>query len=344
MQAVFKSELTETEVRDIQKFCSSVDYFALEQSIGFSRILYNTKITYFYLLDGEIIKSFCQVNENLKFAHIWYGPVCNDKEDIITTINEIVRHYKKRGFWYLGVQMYLKSGSDCDFIEYQLNKFNKISYIFNNENTKSSLEIDLSKNIDDIFRGFRKGHRSDIKRAINSGIHVEEAAGEEDIRVFSAVYRKMCKSRSIGGHTASEIEELINYIESNRMGKLLVARDTDNSVIGGAIFAYQGISVRYLISASDPDKRDLPMTHLIIYKALEMGKAGKFKYFDFWGYNHFADSNDQIYKVNSFKKGFGGYYTFFAKKMNFNLVPGGYNIYRLFGVMKRMKGKFKGKE
>lgn len=341
MHVLVRTELTEPEVQDIMKFCSSAEYFALEQAIGFSRILYNTKITYFCLLDGEIIKSFCQVNENLKFAHIWFGPVCNNKEEIIAIINEIASHYKKRGFWYLGVQMYLKSGSDCDYVEYHLNKLHKINYVFNNENTKSSLEIDLSQNLDDIFRGFRKGHRSDIKKAINTGIHVEEAVSKDDINAFSAVYRRMCRSRSISGHTAFEIEELINYINNNGKGRLLVARDTENNVIGGAIFAYQGISVRYMISASDPDKRHLPITHLIIYKALEMAIADKFKYFDFWGYNHFAEENDQIYKVNSFKKGFGGYYTFFAKKMNFNLLPGGYNIYRVFGVMKRMKSKFK---
>lgn len=344
MKAVFKTELTETEVRDIQKFCSQVDYFAIEQSIGFSSILYTTKITYFYLLDGEIIKSFCQINENLRFAHIWFGPVCNKKEDIIDSIIEIIIYYKKRGFWYLGVQMYLKSGSDCDFIEYHLNRVHTIRYIFDNDNTKSSLEVDLSADLDGLFSNFRKGHKSDIKRAINSGFHVAEADGQDDLRAFSAIYRSMCKTRSIRGHTASEIEKIVEYLESNQRGKLLLAKDTDQKIIGGAIFVFQGISVRYLLSASDPVKRDLPMTHLVIYRALEMAKAKGFRYFDFWGYNHFADSNDQIFKVNSFKKGFGGYYTFFAKKMNINLISGGYNIYRLFGVMKRMKGKFKSKD
>jgi lipid II:glycine glycyltransferase (peptidoglycan interpeptide bridge formation enzyme) len=215
-----------------------------------------------------------------------------------------------------------------------------ITYVFNNENTKSSLEIDLSRDLDDLTRCFRKGHKSDIKRAINSGIKVEDAANREDITAFTEVYRKMCNSRSINGHTAHEVERIIHYLEENHMGNLLVARDSDSAIIGGAVFVYQGLSVRYLLSASDPDRRDLPMTHLVIYRALESAKNNGFRYFDFWGYNHFAKKDDQIYSVNSFKKGFGGYFTFFAKKMNVNLILGGYNIYRLFRVMKVLKGKF----
>ncbi|MDZ7634097.1 MAG: hypothetical protein U5L72_06515 [Bacteroidales bacterium] len=170
MQIVFKTELTGQEIKAIREFCYGADYFALEQSIGFSAILYNTKITYFWLQDGAQIKSFCQINENLRFAHIWFGPVCNDPELIVLSINEIVKHYKKRSFWYLGVQLYKKTGPDCDLIEYKLNRSHRIRYLFDNENTKSSLEIDLDKSTESIFRGIRKGHRSDIRKAEGEGL------------------------------------------------------------------------------------------------------------------------------------------------------------------------------
>ena len=340
MEAVFRTKFDESEVEEINKFVLLADYFAVEQAIGFPEILYRTNINYFLLKEQDKILSFCQVYENFKFAHIWYGPVSNDREYVIRSINEIVLHYKKRGFWYLGVQMYLKTGSDCDYIEYQLNRIHKIKYLFDNQNTKSSLEIDLGQSLEEISGNFRKGHKSDIKKAINFGISVESVTDAEDIKAFCSVYRKMCNTRSIRGHTATEVERIVNYLITNHMGKLMVARDSGHAVIGGSIFTFQGISVRYLLSASDPEKRDLPVTHIIIYRALEMAKALNFRYFDFWGYNHFADKNDQIYKVNSFKKGFGGYFTFLAKKMNINLIPGGYNIFRFFGVMKKMRNKF----
>jgi hypothetical protein len=340
MKANFRHELTAGEVSDIRNFCSSCDYYAIEQSPGFSDILYNVRVTYFYLLDEGSIKSFCQINENMRFAHIWFGPVSNDRELFILSLKEIADFYRKQGYVYLGVQMYLKSGPDCDYVEYKLSQFLRIRYVFDNENTKSSIELDLNDSMESLFRNMRKGHKSDIRKAIREGVGIVEASDSQTVNDFVQVYRRMCSNRSIRGHTAKEIEQIAEYLHTHKQGQLLVARDKDGRVVGGAIFAYQGISVRYLISASDPGSRDLPMTHLIIYRAIEAAREAGFRYFDFWGYNHFAEKNDQIYKVNSFKKGFGGYYTFFAKKMNINLVPGGYNIYRLFFVMKKLWGKF----
>ena len=340
MQAVFKTELDSTELENIRKFCDSVDYCSMEQSVGFPGLLYKVKVNYFYLIEDKAIKSFCQIIENFKFAYIWFGPVCDDRELMITSINEIIHSYKKRGFWYLGIQMYKKSGYDTDYIEYKLNGSHDIKYVFNHENTKSSIEIDLEKSTEELYSYIRKGHKSDIKKAIKSGLRVEELKVASELSSFINVYSKMCKTREISGHSAREIDGICNYLIQNRKGQLLLVKDENDTIVGGVILAYQGISVRYLISASDPDRRDLPLLHLAIYSALEKAKEGKFKYFDFWGYNHFADKDDQISKINHFKKGFGGYYIFFAKKMNINLSPYGFLLYRLSVYFKKLKRQF----
>jgi len=329
MKAVFKTELNSSELENIKKFCDSVDYCSLEQSVGFNAVLSKTKVNYFYLIDDGDIKSFSQINENFKFAHIWFGPVCNDRELLITSINEIINFYKKRGFMYIGIQMYQKSGYDTDYIEYKLNALHNIKYVFNNENTKSSIEVDLDKSEEELYGKIRKGHKSDIKKAISSGVRVEKVTDYIDLKAFVDVYSRMCKAREIKGHSAGEIEGICNYLIQNKKGQLLLAKDKNNIVIGGAILSFQGISVRYLISASDPDRREMPVTHLVIYTALKNAKADNFKYFDFWGYNHFADKADQIFNINHFKKGFGGYFIFLAKKMNVNLIPYGFELYRL---------------
>lgn len=339
MQAVFKYELDNTEIENIKKYCDSSDYFSLEQSLGFTGILYKTKIRYFYLIDGGIIKSYSQVNENFKFALIWYGPVCCDRELMITSINEIINFYKKNGFWYLSIQMYFKSGFDTDYIEYALNQSHVIKYFFDKSNTKTSLEIDLAESIDDIYGKIRKGHKSDIKKAIRSGLKVEPYRDTKDLDSFIEVYLKMCKVRGIRGHSSDEMHGICDYIIKNNKGQILLAVDNDDVIIGGIILANQGISVRYLIGASDPDRRDVPVLHLAIYRAIEKAKGENFRYFDFWGYNHFAGEGDQIDNINHFKKGFGGYYTFFAKKMNIELIPYGLKFYLLAGQIRKLKSK-----
>ena len=341
MQAVFKYELDKAEVANIKRYCDSVDYFSLEQSLGFTEVLYKTKIRYFYLIDDGVIKSFSQINENFKFAHIWYGPVCCDRELMITSINEIINFYKKNGYWYLGIQMYFKSGFDTDYIEYVLNQSHSIKYFFNASNTKSSLEIDLGESLNEIYGKIRKGHKSDIKKALKAGVTVEESTTSEELGLFFEVYSKMCKIRDIAGHTRKELVGICDYLITNRKGQILVAKDKSDVIIGGAVFAFQGISVRYLLGASDPERRDLPVLHPVIYQAIERAKNINFKYFDFWGYNHFADESDQASYINHFKKGFGGYYTFFAKKMNINLVPNGLAMYRSFLFLRGLTTKLK---
>lgn len=342
MRAIFKSDLDISDAKDITEFCNSADYCAIEQYLGFPEILYKTNVTYFFIRDhNNVIKSYCQINEFLRSAHIWFGPVCDDKDMMIESVKEIAEHYKKRGFWYLGIQPYWKTGYDADYIEYRLNSIFKIDYLYDSENTKSSLEIDLGRSLEEIFSNFSKGHKSSVRKAENLRILVEEPKTADDLSSFIRVYLLMCADRKIRSHSKPEIEFICNYIKEKNLGIVLVAKDPEHNVLGGAIFVYQGISVRYLLSASDPGRRDLPLTHLTIYKAIERARMGNFKYFDFWGYNHFVGSDEQIYMVNRFKKGFGGNFTFFMRKINISLIPAGFQAYIIITKTKRIWASIK---
>lgn len=341
MQAVFKTELDSTEIESINKFCNSSDYCSIEQCIGWTQMLHKTKICYFYLTDNDQIKSFSQINENFRFAQIIYGPVCCDKELMIASINEIISHYKKRGFFYLSIQMFYKSGYETDYIEYMLNRKYSVNYFFNNKNTKSSIEINLEESQEEIYKKIRENHKRNIKKALKSGITADVIKNTADLTSFIEVYSKMCKTREIdgGGLSSENIKDIYNYLIKNNKGQILLAKDKDNIILGGVILTYQGISVRYLLGASDPERHDLPILHVVLYEAIRRAKTDNFKFFDFWGYNHFVDERDQVYHINHFKKGFGGYYIFFAKKMHIDLVPFGTKIFKFLAHIKKNIGR-----
>ena len=120
------------------------------------------------------------------------------------------------------------------------------------------------------------------------------------------------------------------------MYKRQVVKDKDGIMIGGIIAVYQGKTVRMYKGASDPERRDIPISHLLVYEIIQRAKNDNFKYLDLWGYNHFVDKNDQVYNINTFKRGFGGECTFFAKKMNINLIPNGYYIFIFFQGIKKL--------
>jgi hypothetical protein len=337
MESVFKYELSEIEVEDIKQFCNSVAYCSIEQYLGWTQVFYKPKTCYFYLYDESGIRSFCQIEEKFKSAHIFLGPVCCDKEIMVTSLNEIIHYYKNRNYYYLGVQMYYKSGFDTELIEYTLNNKYSIKYIFDSENTQTSIEIDLEKSDDEIWNLYKSEHRGCIRKALKAGLTVDIVKNPSELDCFIKICVKMCKTRNIPEDCLPPniVYDIFNYLNFNKKGQILFVKDKDGIMLGGIITIYQGNSVRLYKGASDPDRRDLPISHLLINEIVQRAKKANFKYLDLWGYNHFVDKNHQVYNINKFKRGFGGYCTFFAKKMNISLIPGGYYIYIfLLGIKK----------
>jgi hypothetical protein len=329
MDAIFKYELDDTELERIKLFCNSVDYCSIEQFIGWTGIFYKSRICYFYLSDQSGIISFCQIREWYGSAHILFGPVCCDKEIMISSLCEIINHYKQKRYFYLGVQMYLKSGPDTEYIEYSLNRKYDIIYLFDQENTFTSIEVDLGKSLEQIKDSYSNDIRRNIRKAQKLGVFVDTIKDERDFVKFSDIYSRMLDSRqiSIENLTSEILRNIYLYLGSNNRGEILLVKDKEGIIIGGIILVFQGNSLRMFKSCTDPARKNIPVKHILVDEIINRAKLSNFKYLDFWGYSHLVDEKDQITGINSFKKGFGGYFTFFAKKMNVNLIPYGYYIY-----------------
>lgn len=338
MEAVFKYKLDKEEIEKIEKYCNSVDYCAVEQFIGWNEIFYKSKVCYFYLAEEGVIKSFCQITEKLGSAQISLGPVCCDKEIMVTSLNEIISYYKTRYFYYIGIQLYYKAGFDSEYIEYQLNKKYNIKYIFNSENTKSSIEINLQESVEDIYARFSSEHKRCIRKARKLGVTVDEIKDDQELGALFEILAKMYKKREMPDDSFStgNKEQIFNYLTDKKNGKFLAVKDKDGIMVGGIVLIYQGNTVRMYKGASDPDRREIPINHILVHEIIKMAKDAGFKYLDLWGYNHFVSKTDQVYNINRFKSEFGGYYTFLAKKMNVQLIPNGYYIFKLLMRLKKI--------
>lgn len=331
MQSFFKYSLTDSEQAAITEFCNSSDYCAIEQYPGWFPLFFNTRLCYYYLQEEQGLMAYCLIIESHGFATIEFGPVSRNANTTISAIRDIVRYYKSKRYLYLGIQLPHKAGYDTDYIEYQLNKLFKIQYRFDNRSTKSSLEIDLGQSMEEILRDFRKGHKSDIKKAQRLGMIVEEAASRDDLEAFAGIYQKMCAARKINEDEINDrnIFKISGFLSSQGKGYILIVKNADQRILGGIILVNQGNTLRYFKGASDPGHRDSPVLHIALYEAIKKAQLDGFRYFDFWGINHFAGEEDQAAAINRFKKGFGGYLTFFAKRMHIALVPFGFELFRM---------------
>ncbi|HEY1871795.1 MAG TPA: peptidoglycan bridge formation glycyltransferase FemA/FemB family protein [Chitinophagaceae bacterium] len=295
---------------------------------------------YFTASDANQIVCAAVITENRKAifrsAEIRFGPIFTDPEQLIASILAIHSHYKSGGFMSCTVQLAIQTGAVTDYLENILNKKLKIGYRFDRNNW-SSLVVHLRDPEEEIFKSFSKGHKSDIKKALKNNIKVSECLSAEEFGIFCNIFSKMNRERGLGineGENNRFLKNIFEYTTDHNKGKVLLVKNESGDILGGIIIVFQGKCSRYFKGASDLAYRHLPILHLAIWEAIRMSKSAGFEQFDLWGYNHFVQESDQVFFINRFKRGFGGEFIFYPKKMYFIFRP---LLSNAFQVVKKLR-------
>jgi hypothetical protein len=335
MQFEFRYNPGEPDLRSFSEFYNSMPSPAIEQYPYWERKTGpGIRYCFFSAVENEERVCFAVVKEETKYifktASIEFGPLFADPDALIECLAAIHEYYKKQGMILCTVQLGIATGTEADYIEYKLNRKFPVTYVFDRNNW-SSIRIDLNCSEEEIFKNFSKGHKSDIKKAIKSGITVVEQFTEQELETFAGIFIKMHEFRALSVNkddASAMLGNLVQFLPAHKKGKILLVKDTEGNILGGIVILFQGNMVRYYKGAADPELRKIPVLHLAIWEAIRLAKQEGFKVFDFWGYNHYVNEDDQVYKINKFKKGFGGEFSFYPKKMYWIYRPALYWLYR----------------
>lgn len=279
------------------------------------------KIIHFYALKGEELVSYSNIVENKLVAQIHLGPICSEKEILISSLKSIRDFYLKKGFAQLEVQLAIETSQESDDIEYTLYKSTSFTQKFDITNW-STIVIRLDKDIDEIFKSFKKNHKGSIKKALKEGLTVRPIDLNEDIRDFALLYDKMYKSRGLVKNfpdTLDLFRKLSKMFIEQKNGKILSVFNSKGKMIGGVVLGIQNSEMYYKYGASDPEYRKLPILHLALFEGIKLAKKENLSIFNFGGYNHFVKEGDQVYAINFFKRSFNGEFIFYPKRMYFEL-------------------------
>ncbi len=345
MKFDFTYRLSPGEKSDIEVFYHSLDHVTIEQYPDWTGLEEGNFNYCFFTAreDGKIVCSAVIMERRARIfrsARIRFGPLFNDADVAIASIQAIHRHYRSQGYTFTTIQMAIPTGYIADYIEYRLNKAVEIRYYYNRDNW-SSLALDLHKTEEEILKNFSKGHKSDIKKSEKIKISVAGMSTREELEVFCGIFIKMNKERGLlinGEDSISFFNNLYDFVQQQGKGRFLIVKDESGNILGGIVILFQGDTVRYFKGASDSGYRHIPILHSAIWEGIKEAKSMGFHYFDFWGYNHFVNEKDQVFYINRFKKGFGGSYTFYPKQMYFIYKP---LMYRLFKLLMDLKGFLK---
>jgi hypothetical protein len=259
----------------------------------------------------------------IQYADLKMGPLFSDADVLVQSLAQIHEHYRKRKFSKLTVQLAFPTGALADLVEYKVARLLPVRYVFDRDNW-SSVIVDLRLTEEELFKNLSKTHKRHIKKAVSLNISVNFEYTHEELQEFIGIYLSMTTQRGLSYDQSKTYEftnSLKTFFDQYHAGRFVIVKSSEGRVIGGLILVYQGKVVRYYRGASDPAARDLPVMHLAFWESFKLLRQEGFETFDLWGYNHFVDETDQIFFVNQFKRGFGGDYIFYPKKMYFIYNP-----------------------
>ena len=169
----------------------------------------------------------------------------------------------------------------------------------------STSVIDLTQDLDTIWRNISSSCRKGIRRAERHGVRARETKNFEE---FYSMYRSFARAKGLGDWNMGK-RRFIEYI---RNGMLLAAELEGRMIAAHLYFA----DAKQMISMMAPSRRFEQKgklraiighaNRLLIWEAIKYGKDAGVTTFDLGGMYTGSNQNDPKYSINQFKSEFGG--------------------------------------
>lgn len=155
----------------------------------------------------------------------------------------------------------------------------KIGLIVKHGNT---ISVDLTKNINEHWAETRKGHRSDIKNAIKSGVTVNLFNGyelnEKYINSFYEMYQETMQHVCASDYYFFNKEYFHLLFDTLKNKVLLAVAFLDQKIIAGSIFTLCNSAkiIQYHLSATKEEYRNLQPSKLILHEMRTWGNVNNY--------------------------------------------------------------------
>ncbi len=185
---------------------------------------------------------------------------------------------------------------------------------------RSTIHLDLTPPVEQIFASFSKGHRADIRRAERLGVNVRIGT-EADIGAFYAIMQATSARAAFGIHAEAYYRSAWCLFQP---GSLLLLAEHEGQVCAGHLVFADGRAGLYLYSGATEAGLKTGANHLLEWHAIRWARAQGCTTYDLWGIPDAlgraaaaasADERaaleamaqqDALNGVYRFKKGFGG--------------------------------------
>ncbi|HKQ51352.1 MAG TPA: GNAT family N-acetyltransferase [Pyrinomonadaceae bacterium] len=138
--------------------------------------------------------------------------------------------------------------------------------------------LDLTAGSEALFKQFAGTRRTDIRKAIKSGLEVSEATTPEDFAAFYEIHRDWSLHK---GFTPTPSAQLQRALEQRDSRRLFLARHEDRVVAGTIVRFTRGGIVEYAANCSTPESLRLKPNDLLQWRAIEWACGEGFSRYSF---------------------------------------------------------------
>lgn len=201
--------------------------------------------------------------------------------------------------------------------------------------SKATLQLDLSPTLEEIKKSFKYRIRKHLNNAKTKGVRIEKSANDKDFSKLADIHEHMEATKGVKLHSRKQIIEYCKYASIESNGFVLTA-SIESKIVAFTIFLRDGNKMTSVIGASNPEFRDIPCTHLLLWEAIILSKETGVEIFDFGGIAMNINKSSQKSGINDFKYGFSDNKVIFDSEIHYVLNRSFHRLYIYYIKMKQL--------
>lgn len=281
----------------------------------------------------------------MKMAYIAKGPLAPNKE-----IKEWLSGEKKAGAdFFKGLDEFCRQRKiffvkvEPDEEDYP-NPPQGFSRSFQTIQPLNTILVDIGEDEEKILQRMKQKTRYNIHLAKRKGVVVEPS---DDLATYYQLARQTSERDGFAIHSLNYYQTSHRLFNQLNQSELLLAKFAGTVLAGLIVFAH-GNRAWYFYGASSNQYREVMAPYLLQWEAILWAKRKGCQIYDLWGIpdyseayleNHFLESENGLWGVYRFKRGFGGRVFRSAGAFDRIYNPQLYRFYRLLFTLRGVQGQ-----
>ncbi len=155
--------------------------------------------------------------------------------------------------------------------------------IFNIEENRKTVYVDLSQPEDEIRGGYKSSCRNKIRNAEKNGVELKISADPDAIKRFSEIYRSEMNRKEALPHYRFDTSFFMNLFEKLHDSAMLLTAWHEGNVVGGIVCLYGETVAHDFLRTSLWDSRKLNANNIMIDRAIKWCREKGLKIYDIQG-------------------------------------------------------------